>query len=129
MQSVQLNGFTFTSFWGGEERTPKKDTPFRNKIAKGNYCKMRTYHDLETLEVNGKKWVKVTYKDPDFPESQGVEHYLSECGKYKIQKFGKKKKYFVIYESYTWRKELKSTFGNRVTNKEFLTFEEAAKYI
>lgn len=130
---INVDGFVYVSFWDGQIVKPRSF----NDILKGEYCAMRDYHDLSLMEVGGKRWVKEYHPsdDADDPTYDDYEVYFSTCGYYKVVKIYheiKNTTKFVVYRCVTWKRHMKSTFGNHVKeigDNCFSCFEDAAKEV
>lgn len=119
--SIQVDGFTYRSWWGGCEHKGNES------MGVGKFCDLRDYHKLELITVGGKDWIKETNTDAKYPDIPYLEYY-STCGKFHISPDLNYKSY-LVFEASTWRKHMRSTFGNytaELRNTEFQSFEAAA---
>jgi hypothetical protein len=127
MKSVTLdNGVEYVAFWGGDLVKPSKNTK-----AEGEYSRIRDYHDVSIVRVDGLGWVHEYHEDGDDPH----EDYKSMCGHYHIRPVFEVYSGKTLYKPYqcsTWRENLQSTFGELINGfyyQRFETFESAARAV
>ena len=136
MKSITLNnGYEYRSFWGGEyigKREPR--TNGRITIC-GERSMMRKYHTLRKVNEGGRDWIIERQTQPAPWESKYFNHFdvFSTDGRFHIARYRSNGGYgwdwvYKIYEAYTWRDNMQSTFGNHVKgvgDREFTTLKEA----
>ena len=140
MKSITLNnGFEYRAWWGGSYRRPletPKTSVKRGITISGDCCELRKYHNLRLVNEGGREWIiEHQRQGGSFTPSKSLNHMdiKSTDGKYHIARYRDQGGYgfgfiYLIYEAYTWRENMQSTFGDHVRGigaKEFRTAKEA----
>ena len=125
------NGFIYQSWWGGDLVDPSRFNFSPDDI--GIHCRIRRYHHLEKITVNGTDWVKEYQIDPHYPSDRFAHHdYYSVDGLFHVAVYHGEydRPYYPLFGASTPRKNMQSTFGNYVNGHKdpFKSFKLAASF-